>query len=163
MRLSLFAFLFTLAGMTGASIAAASSPPPSDLSAARKLRVDRAELIGSSPWALESARGPEQDRLDALFAPGLALALRFGPGEVSVEGGCNAMRGPYDFGGRHMEFQVAITTRMSCGDEPDRADQSISALLSAGYTVEIRETRPWRLRLIGDEGTELVFVAGAMP
>lgn len=154
--------VFSLALGACTSVAIAGSPPPHDMADARKLRVDKNELMNVGSWKLESAKGPMQDGLDAMFAPGLQLALRFDSEEVSVVGGCNQMRGRYIGGSRRMEFDVAITTRMSCEDEKNLADQRISELLRGAYTVEIRETQPPRLRLIGEDGTELVFIATPM-
>lgn len=137
---------------------AGGSPAATDVSGARKARVDKNELINVGGWKLESAHGADRAGIDALFVENAAYELKFDRDQVSVVGGCNQLRGTYS-GSKRMTFEVAIATRMACKDDRNLADQRMSELLNGSYGAELLESQPMRLRLTGDDGTVLVFVA----
>ena len=161
MRQSLTAIAITLLLSACVSGASAGSPAATDLSGARKMRVDKNELINVGGWKLESAHGADRAGIDALFVEGSAYELKFDRDQLSVVGGCNQLRGRYS-GGKRMTFEVAIATRMACKDDRNLADQRMSELLNATYSAELLETQPMRLRLTGDDGTVLIFAATPM-
>jgi heat shock protein HslJ len=121
----------------------------------RSLRVDRDELVNTGGWTLISASGGEA--ATALRAPGIAFEVTFTRGEISANGGCNALRGSYTASGRRMQFDIAITTRMSCTDDKNLADRSFVELLNREFKAELLEPMPYRLRLTADTGEVLEF------
>ena len=137
---------------------AGGSPAATNLSSARKLSVDKNELINVGGWKLESAHGADRVGIDTLFVENAAYELKFDRDQLSVVGGCNRLRGSYS-GSKRMTFDVAIATRMACKDDRNLADQRMSELLQGAYNAELLDTQPMRLRLTGDDGTVLVFAA----
>lgn len=121
----------------------------------RSLRVDRDELVNTGGWTLTSASGGEA--ATALRAPGIEFTMTFTRGEVSASGGCNQLRGTYTASGRRMQFDIAITTRMSCTDDRNLADRSFVELLNREFKAELMEPMPYRLRLTADTGEVLEF------
>ncbi|TXI51064.1 MAG: META domain-containing protein [Lysobacter sp.] len=150
--------LTLLLGACASGANAGGSPAATDVSGARKARVDKNELINVGGWKLESAHGADRAGIDALFVENAAYELKFDRDQVSVVGGCNQLRGTYS-GSKRMTFEVAIATRMACKDDRNLADQRMSELLNGSYGAELLESQPMRLRLTGDDGTVLVFVA----
>jgi heat shock protein HslJ len=121
----------------------------------RSLRVDRDELVNTGGWTLTSASGGEG--ATALRAPGIEFRMEFTRGEISANGGCNQLRGTYTASGRRMQFDIAITTRMSCTDDKNLADRSFVELLNREFKAELLEPMPYRLRLTADTGEVLEF------
>lgn len=121
----------------------------------RSLRVDRDELVNTGGWTLTSASGGEA--ATPLRAPGIEFTMTFTRGEVSASGGCNQLRGTYTASGRRMQFDIAITTRMSCTDDRNLADRSFVELLNREFKAELLEPMPYRLRLTADTGEVLEF------
>lgn len=142
----------SLAALLSASIAVAAPADAGDK--ARSLRVDRNELVNTGGWKLASATGAQAD---ALLAPGVAFEVSFTGKDVRANGGCNDLRGTYTVSGKRMTFQIAITTRMSCEDEKNRADQAFSELMNRSFKAELLEPLPYRLRLTSDDGQVLEF------
>ncbi len=121
----------------------------------RSVRVDRDELINTGGWKLTSASGG--DAATALRAPGIEFTMTFTRGEVSANGGCNTLSGTYTASGKRMQFDIAITTRMSCTDDKNLADRSFVELLNREFKAELLEPMPYRLRLTADTGEVLEF------
>jgi heat shock protein HslJ len=124
----------------------------------RSVRLDRDELINTGGWTLASASG-DGDGTAAVRAPGIAFDMTFDRDGITANGGCNTIRGTYTVSGKRMSFDVAITTRMSCTDDKNLADRSFVELMNQSFKAELLEPMPYRLRLTGDGGQQLVFQA----
>ena len=154
---SLRAALPVAALLSATIVSAIAVPSPTaaaDGGKTRSLRVDRNELVNTGGWALASASGAQAE---TLRAPGVAFKVTFTGKGVHANGGCNDLRGTYTLSGKRMAFEIAIATRMSCGDEKDRADQAFSERMNRSFKAELLEPLPYRLRLTSDDGQVLEF------
>jgi heat shock protein HslJ len=112
--------------------ASADETSAATFASAPKLSVSKTELINVGGWTLDRIR---------------------------ADAGCNKLAGTYRAGSGKIITDLAITTRMSCDDAKNRADAALSELFTQTFKAELRQTEPMRMRLIGENGDVLMFVA----
>lgn len=116
------------------------------------------ELVNSGGWVLELATGADGQRLEALFPAGEPYTLTFDDTKgISARGSCNTLRGEYSAGSQRLDVELAITTRMACTDDRNRADAALAEVLKGRMKADLRETMPLRLRVTTQDGNVLVF------
>jgi hypothetical protein len=145
-----------------ATHAAAQIAVPGTIDIATLERADRRpisgnELVNSGGWVLELATTADGQRLDALFPEGEPYTLKFDEQGISARGSCNTLRGQYSAGAQRLDVDLAISTRMACTDDRNRADAALAEALKGRMKADLRETMPLRLRVIAQDGSVLVF------
>lgn len=161
-RHALLACALVVATVGCATHAVAQIAVPGTIDIATLERADRRPLtrdglMNSSGWVLELATTADGQRLDVLFPEGEPYTLKFDEQGVSARGSCNTLRGQFGAGARRLDVDLAISTRMACPDDRNRADAALAGLLKGRMKADLRETMPLRLRLTAEDGSVLVF------
>jgi heat shock protein HslJ len=139
--------------------ASADETSAAAFASAPKLSVSKTELINVGGWMLESAQSANGAAIEALTTTGTEVKIAFEMDGIRADAGCNKLAGTYRAGSGKITTDLAITTRMSCDDAKNRADAALSELFKQTFKAELRQTEPMRMRLIGENGEVLMFVA----
>jgi heat shock protein HslJ len=139
--------------------ASADETSAAAFASAPKLAVSKTELINVGGWKLESAQRADGAVIEALTAADAEVKIAFEMDGIRADAGCNKLAGTYRAGSGKITTDLAITTRMSCDDAKNRADAALSELFKQTFKAELRQTEPMRIRLTGENGDVLMFVA----
>ena len=124
---------------------------------------NRLQVLESHNWRLQSAVGPQNQRIAALSPQDIPpIVFGFGGDRINIQGGCNQMGGRYRIAAAsQIEVDQIVSTRMACKPELMQTDAALSTLLAKPLQIEVIAGASPQLRLVSASNETLAF-AGSL-
>ncbi|MBI1284356.1 MAG: DUF4377 domain-containing protein [Thiobacillus sp.] len=121
--------------------------------------ADLSRILENHRWTLVSATDSESRRNDSLFpVADHPFVLSFSGAALIAKGGCNTLRGSYQF---NAEGQLLIgpmaSTMMACEPASMKADTALAALLAQPLRIDLVEDTQPQLRLVTASSESLLL------